>query len=178
MHASDSVFIDNTMRLFGSTVKYKISETQRRYCCVISDPPLTTLSTLRQIVFMRPCQVVCNVRDGNLRLQFYKTGEEVSKKRVRDVEPGVHPFAVKVSAADQPVIDSILNWICGQPYLCLFEVVCTKSLEYDLRLDKLETVSLRVLERIMSDLSTFVSEVRVDFPLKCVHFTVKRNDSL
>jgi len=178
MHATDTTFVENTMRLFGSTIKYKISETARRYCCVISDPPLTTLSTLRQIVLMRPCTLVCNVRDGNLRLQFYKTGEEVSKKRVRDVEPGVHPFDVKVSAADQPVIDSILNWICGQPYLCLFEVVCTKGTAYDLRLDKLETVSLRLLERIMSDLSTFVSDVRVDFPLRRLHFVVKRNDSL
>lgn len=181
MHQADIKFIDNTLKLFDTQISYKTSQTTRRIKCVIDKPPKIPLHTLKQITLMNPCNIAIDVADKQLSIDFYKHGEttrNTRQKRKRDREIGTHPFKVKTHPKDQPVIDQILNILCSDPNICMFDVTCTKNITYDLEIQHIEAIPYTLLEEIQHKLSTFIEYINIDFPNQTIHFIVKRNDSL
>jgi hypothetical protein len=180
LHSKDQTFINKSLALFGD-VTHTLATTTRRVHWVVKNPPLVTRDMLRQIILMKPCDVLLDVRDQELRISFYKEGEEQNRKRLREPETEHHPFADaldSVAEQDRKVVDTVLNYVCGLPNLCLFEVTCVRGATYDLVLHNLEAIHYVVIDKIVSALSTFIDDITFDFPNHRVHFYIIRNDSL
>jgi|TARA_B110001452_G_scaffold267639_1_gene278748 hypothetical protein len=178
MHAKDKQFLEKAVALIHADSLYKTSETLRRIKCIVPNPPLIDISTVRQIQLMKDCKMSFNVRDREFYFDFYKEGEVVSRKRQREPDPVKHPFNIQVHADDQKVVDSVLNTLCSCPNLCLFAVEVHKGDVYDLEVHNIETIPYTIVDKIFTSLSTFVSNIVFDFPNQRIHFYIKRNDNL
>lgn len=178
MHSKDQTFLTKTLELFDTELVYKTSETSHRIKCVISDPPKISLEKLKQMQMMKPCKMAINVRDREFSFDFYKEGITPSRKRAREPESVKHPFDVEVHPDDQKVVDTALNAVCSHPNLCRFKVSVKKGDEYNLELHMIESIPYSIIERIMSSLSTFMTDIVFDFPNQKINMFIKRNDSL
>ena len=178
MHDKDKQFLENAVALIRKDAVYKTSETSRRIKCIVVKPPLIDMDTIRQIQLMKKCKMSFNVRDREFYFDFYKEGEQNSRKRAREPDPVHHPFNVQVHVDDQKVVDSVLNNLCSCPNLCLFAVDVHKGDFYDLEVHNIESIPYTIVDKIATSLSTFVSNIVFDFPNQRIHFHIKRNDNL
>jgi len=180
LHASDQKFITSVVSISGGS-DYKVSHTPRSVFCVVQ-PRTMTWDQLRQIALLKPCSLVVDTRDQELRLAFRREGVEKKRtKRQRELEPAVHPFATELNREDvrgaaRRAMDTILNYICSMNNLCSFTIVCTKSETHDLALSNLEGVSYELLEKIHSVLAC-LHDVKIDFAAKTIHFYIDREDN-
>jgi hypothetical protein len=181
LHVNDQKFITSVVSISGES-DYKMSHTQRSVFCVMK-PSMMTWDQLRKIALLKPCSLVVDTRDQELRLAFRKEGVEKKRaKRQRDLEPTEHPFATELDREDvrgaaRRAMDTILNYICSMNNLCSFTIVCIKSETHDLALSNLEGVSYELLEKIHSVLAC-LHNVTFDFATKTIHFYIDREDSL
>ena len=191
LHENDTKFISEAVTVISTVngsnaMKVRVHDKlPSTYTITIRKPPKLTSNTLNQLQLLnsRLKQVTLDFNKNRLMFHSWKYNRNpIEKKRTREEEVYVSDTLPKsynlsmVDKNDKKHISGIVSHVIASTEMEFNLDVQADTSSYELVFTEIEPFDMKLIERMVQQYGTFLTEIVFDFPSSALCIHVRRND--